>query len=59
MESLAEDPQWQDRVPTFTTNDWNLLERVINVLRDFYDGTEALSHRSASIAEVNSCTYVL
>ena len=54
LQFLAEDPQWSDRVPSFTTADWDLLKRVVRVLKDFYDATETLSHRSASIAEVQA-----
>ena len=54
LQSLMNDPLWVDKIPFFTQPDWTLMKRLVLVLQDFHDATEALSSRSASIAEVSS-----
>ena len=49
---MMDDPLWEDRIVTLRNQDFALMEKVVGVLKDFFDATEALSHRSASIAEV-------
>ena len=52
LQALMDDPHWVEKIPFFTLTDWSLMRKVVLVLQDFHDATEALSSRSASIAEV-------
>ena len=59
LQSLMEDPHWSEKIASFTVHDWSLLKKLVSVLKDFNDATEALSSRSASIAEVSSYSLLL
>ncbi len=46
------DPTWEAKISQISCLTFVLMERVVRTLRDFFDATEALSSRSASVAEV-------
>jgi hypothetical protein len=46
--------QFEEKLPHIATAGWTLMKKLCIVLSDFAEATEALSSRSASIAEV--CT---
>ena len=54
LQTLMDNPHWGEKIPYFAQADWSLMKKVVLVLQDFHDTTEALSSRSASIAEVES-----
>jgi hypothetical protein len=46
------DPAWEAKISQIDDRTFVLMERVVRTLKDFFDATEALSSRSASVAEV-------
>jgi len=54
IQQVILDDRWSETVPFITTAAWSLMRKLVRVLEDFDEATEALSNRSASIAEVPS-----
>ena len=52
LQHIMADPAWEAKISQIPDRTFVLMEKVVGTLKDFFDATEALSSRSASIAEV-------
>ena len=52
LQHIMADPAWEAKISQIYDRTFVLMERVVRTLRDFFDATEALSSRSASVAKV-------